>query len=130
MQHWIRTSRNHEKLQANRVAVFERAGLKDPGQQSSSIFKFDIEVQMLRAIICDSSILDDLYSQLPLKATDDTIPHHDLVNFRFTAMENYNLLIENPEADLHPVFVTYEDENIYNDVKTWRVEKICKNIEI
>ena len=112
------------------MAVFERAGLKDPGQQSSSIFKFDIEVQMLRAIICDSSILDDLYSQLPLKAIDDTIPHHDLVNFRFTAMENYNLLIENPEADLHPVFVTYEDENIYNDVKTWRVEKIRKNIEI
>ena len=40
------------------------------------------------------------------------------------------MLLENPEADLQPVFVMYEDENIYNDVKTWTVEKICKNIEI
>ena len=48
----------------------------------------------------------------------------------FTAMENYNSLTENPEADLQPVFVTYEDENIYNDVKTWTVEKIRKNTEI
>ena len=130
LQHWIRASRHHEKLQANRAAVFERADLKDPRLQSSSIFKFDIEVQMLRAIIRDSSILDDPYSQLPLKVIDGTILHHDLVNFMFTAMENYNSLMENPEADLHPVFVTYEDENIYNDVKTWTVEKICKNIEI
>ena len=45
------------------------------------------------------------------------------------AMENYNSLIENPEADLHPVFVKYEDKNIYN-VKTWTVKKIRKNIEI
>ena len=47
----------------------------------------------------------------------------------FTAMEKYNTLTENPEADLQPVFVTYEDENIY-DVKPWTVKKICKNIEI
>ena len=33
LQHWIRASRNHEKLQANRATVFERAGLKDPGLQ-------------------------------------------------------------------------------------------------
>ena len=132
LQHWIRASRNHEKLQANCATVFERAGLKDLGLQSSSIFKFDIQVQMLRAIIRDSSILDDPYSQLPLKAPliDGTPLHHDLVNFMFTAMENYNTLTENPEADLQPVFVTYKDENIYNDVKTWTVEKICKNIEI
>ena len=48
----------------------------------------------------------------------------------FTAMENYNSLIENPEADLQPVFVIYEDKNIYNDVKTWTVKRIHKNIEI
>ena len=46
----------------------------------------------------------------------------------FTAMEKYNTLTENPEADLQPIFVTYEDENIY--VKPWTVEKIHKNIEI
>ena len=34
-QYWIRASRNHGKLQANRAAVFERAGLKDSGLQSS-----------------------------------------------------------------------------------------------
>ena len=73
---------------------------------------------MLRAIIPDSFILDDHYSQLPLKAIDGTLLHHDLVNFMFTTMENYNLLIENPEADLQPVFVRYEDENFNNDVKT------------
>ena len=95
LQHWTRASRSHEKLQANRATVFERARLKDPALQSSSIFKFDIEVQMLRAIIRDSSILDDRYSQSPLKAIDDTPPHHDLINFMFTAMENYNSLREN-----------------------------------
>ena len=73
---------------------------------------------MLKAIICNSFILDDHYSQLPLKAIDGTLLHHDLVNFMFIAMEHYNLLIENPEADIQPVFVRYEDENIYNDVKT------------
>ena len=31
----------------------------------------------------------------------------------FTAMEKYNTLTENPEADLQPVFVTYVDENIW-----------------
>ena len=126
LQHWIRAIRNHEKLKGNCVDVFERTGLKDPGLQSGSIFKFDIKVQMLRTIICDSSILDDCYSQL-LKAIDGTLLHHDLVNFMYIAMENYNLLIENQEADLQPVFVIYEDENIYNDVKTWIVEKIWKN---
>ena len=45
----------------------------------------------------------------------------------FTAMENYNSLIENPEANQQPVFVTYEDENIYNDVNTWTVEKYVKH---
>ena len=85
---------------------------------------------MLRAIIRDSSILHYSYSQLPLKAIDGTPLHHDLVNFIFTAEENYNLLTENPEADLQPVFVMYEGKNIYNDVKTWMVEKIRKNIEI
>ena len=130
LQHGIRASRNHEKLQAICVAGFKRAGLKDPGLQSSSIFKFDIEVQVLRAITWDSSTLDVPYSQLTLKAIDSTLPHHDLVNFMFTAMENYNSLIENPEADLQPVFVMYEDKNIYNDVKTWTVKRIHKNIEI
>ena len=85
---------------------------------------------MPRAIIRDSFILDNPYSQLPSKSIDGTPLHHDLVNFMFTPMENYNSLIENPEADLQPVFVTYEDENVYNDLKTWTVEKICKNIEI
>ena len=85
---------------------------------------------MLRAIIRDSSILDDPYNQLPLKAIDGTPLHHDLLNFMFAAMENYNSLIENLEADLQPVFVTDEDENIYDDVNTWTVEKMCKNIEI
>ena len=69
------------------MAVFERVGLKDPGLQSSSIFKFDIKVQMVRAIIFDSSILHDPYSQLPLKAIDGTLLHPDLVNFMFTTME-------------------------------------------
>ena len=68
------------------MAVFERAGLKDPGLQSSSIFKFDMEVQMQRTIICDSSILDVPYSQLPLKAIDGALLHCDLVKFMFTAM--------------------------------------------
>ena len=44
----------------------------------------------------------------------------------FTAMENYNLLIENPEADLQPAFAMYEDKNIYNDVKTWIVKEYVK----
>ena len=41
-----------------------------------------------------------------------------------------NSLIENPEADLQPTFVTNEDENIYNHVKSWTVEEIRKNIGI
>ena len=91
-QHWVTASRNHDKLQASHEAVFETASLKDPRLQLSLIFKFDIKVH--RTVICDSFISDDPYSQLPLKAICGTLLHHDLVNFMFKTMGNYNLLIE------------------------------------
>ena len=69
---------------------------------------------MIRATIRDSSILDDPYSWLPSRAIDGTLLQHGLVNFMFTGI---NQKIENPEADLRPVFLTYEGENIYNDVR-------------
>ena len=74
----VETMKNYRQIT---LRFSKELSLKDPGLQSSSIFKFDIEVQMLRAIIRDSSILDDPYSQLPLKAIDDTTLHHDFVNY-------------------------------------------------
>ena len=127
--HWIKASRNHEMLQRNRGSVFEKSSLKDPNLQESSIFRFDHEVQMLRCIIRDSGILAKPYDEIPLMALDRTYLHHDLVNFLFTARENYHKVLYNPDMEIKPVFVTYEDEKVYNDISTWKIEKIRRNID-
>ena len=62
-------------------------------------------------------------------ALDRTYLHHDLVNFLFTARENYHKVLYNPDMEIKPVFVTYEDEKVYNDISTWKIEKIRRNID-
>ena len=50
--------------------------------------------------------------------------HHDLVNLLFTARENYHKILYNPDMEIKPVFVNYEDEKVCNDISTWKIEKI------
>ena len=50
--------------------------------------------------------------------------HHDLVNLIFTAKENYHKILYNPDMEIKPVFVNNEDEKVYNDISTWKIEKI------
>ena len=50
--------------------------------------------------------------------------HHDLVNLLFTATENYHKILYNPDMEIKPVFVNDEDEKVYNDTSTWKIEKI------
>jgi hypothetical protein len=46
--------------------------------------------------------------------------HPDLVNFMSTSSENFQNYVEKgKEADILPLFVTYADEEKFNDVKTW-----------
>ena len=79
---------------------------------------------MLWCIIGDSGIHAKPYDDIPL-----TYLHHNLVNFLFTARENYHKVFYNPDMEIKPVFVTYEDEKVYNDVSTWKIEKIRRNID-
>ena len=86
---WVMASRIHEKMQANRNAVFEKACFKDPGKQQSSIFNFDLEVQMVRKLIRRSEILFNPRDLVSLLSLDGTPLHPSLVNFCITASENY-----------------------------------------
>ena len=45
-------------------------------------------------------------------ALDRIYLDHDLVNFLFTARKNYHKVLYNPDMEIKPVFVTYEDEEI------------------
>ena len=54
--------------------------------------------------------------------------HPALVNFYHTAVENYNKYSKDSDAELNPVFVTYEDEEIFSDVNNWTIAKIDKEI--
>ena len=78
---------------------------------------------MLRCIICDSGILAKLYNGIPLMALDRAYLHHNLVNLLFTARENYHKVLYNPDMEIKPVFVTYDDEKVYNNISKWKIEK-------
>ena len=82
---------------------------------------------MLQCIIRDSGVLAKLYDEIPLIALDRTYLHHDLVNFPLTARENYHKVLYNAGIEIKPFFVTYEDEKFYNDISTWKIEKIRRN---
>ena len=77
----------------------------------------------------DLGMLAKPYDEIPLMALDRTYLHHNLVNFLFTARENYHKVFYNPDMEIKPVFVTQEDEKVYNDVSTWKIEKIRRNID-
>jgi hypothetical protein len=56
--------------------------------------------------------------------------HPDLVNFRSTCSENFQNYVEKgKEADILPLFVTYADEEKFNDVKTWTNSKIIQECD-
>ena len=61
-------------------------------------------------------------------AFDRTDLHHNLVNFLFTARENFKVFY-NPDMEIKPIFVTYEDDKVYNDLSTWKIEKIRRNVD-
>ena len=71
---------------------------------------------MLQSIIRDSGILTKPHNEIPFMALDRTYLHHDLVNFLFTARENYHKVLYNPDMEIKPVFVTYEDEKVYDNI--------------
>ena len=54
--------------------------------------------------------------------------HPTLANFYHTAVENYNEYLKDPDADFNPIFVTFEDEEIFNDVNNWTIAKIDTEI--
>ena len=82
---------------------------------------------MLRATIQKSGVLLSPCSETILKAIDRCHLHSDLVNFYITAKENFHSYVKTG-ADPKPVFITYEDENLYNDVSNWNIPKLKKEI--
>ena len=125
----IKASRNHAILTKNRDAVFNKAILKDPGYSESSIFKFEEEVQMLRVVIRDSGILLNPLEELPLKSLYGKVLHPTLVNFYFTATENNENFKKGQGYKMEPVFVTYENESEYLNVKNWTNARLHDTIK-
>ena len=46
----VMASRNHDIFQSTRAAVYSKSGVRDPGSQESSIFKFEKEIQKFRSV--------------------------------------------------------------------------------
>ena len=90
--------------------------MNDPGNQKSSIFNFEFEVQAVRKMIRESNLLRNPRDKTILKSLGGVNLHPTLVNLYQTAVENYNKYLKDPDADLHPAYVTFKDEEIFNDV--------------
>ena len=128
LKRWVQASRNHANLQSIRKQLFERLGIKDPAENKSSVFKFDLEVLMFRSMLRESKIFENPYSPLPLRSLSGEFLHPDLVNMYFKATSNYEKYVRDQEAELEIMCITYEDEKLLNDMNTWRVDKIRETI--
>lgn len=126
---WQQSSRCHSKLQVIRQNVFCNAHIQDPGTEGTSNFNFDLEVQMYRAKIRQSGILLKPTQKKGLQSIEKKALHPKLINLLRTCKNNYRMYKEEAsKADLQPVFVTEQDEKVFQDVTTWSMEKIRKNI--
>ena len=63
---------------------------------------------MLRSLIRQSTLLSSPQLEKDIMALDGTILHTDLVDFDFTAKENYHLYLKNGTDPL-PIFVNDEE---------------------
>ena len=79
---------------------------------------------MLRIAIRKSGILSHPYEEFPLRSLEGNLLHPNLINFYQTALQNYSKYLLDPNVELEPVFVTYEDESEFNDINNWTIEKI------
>ena len=103
--------------------------MKDPSSTSASVFKFEKEIQLVRKLIRKSGILNKPCTKKHLKALDGSLLHHNLVNFSFTATENYQSYLKGKEAQLLPIFGTYDEEKEYNGVNNSTKSTIVKRID-
>ena len=87
--------------------------MNDPGKEERSKFKFEDEIMILRATIRKSGIPSNPCRETILKAIDGYQLHPDLVNSYITAKKNFHSYIK-IGGDPKPVFITYEDEKLYN----------------
>ncbi|XP_038068103.1 uncharacterized protein LOC119737671 [Patiria miniata] len=127
VERWQMASRCSANLQKNRKAVFQRAGFQDPGEQRGSVFNRELEVQAIRKEIRLSGMLKNPYEEIPLKSIEGKLLHQDFVNVYNTALENYDAYKKSPHApNLQPVFVTSEDEQMYNDMNNWTARKLTE----
>ena len=105
------------------------ASMKDPSITSTSVFKFKMEVELVRKLIFKSSILNKSCTKNHLKVIDGSLLHHNLVNFSFTSTENYQNYLKGKEAQLLPIFGTYDEEKEYNSVNNSTKSAIVKRID-
>ena len=87
-------------------------------------------MQAVRKRIHESNLHRNPRDKIALKSLDGVNLHPTLVNFYHT-VENYSEYLKDPDeylkdpdADLNPVFVTFEEEEIFNDVNNWTIAKI------
>ena len=88
--------------------LFKWLSITDPSSEDSSTFCFDNEILMVRSLICQSTLLSSPELEKDITALDRTILHADLVNFYFTAKENYHSYLKNGTDPL-PIFVNDEE---------------------
>lgn len=89
LKSWVASSRCSKPLAVNRKAVFQRAGVEDPGSEGSSIFNHELEVQAIRRHIRESGMLHNPYDSLPLRSLENRPLQKDLVNVLSTSQEKY-----------------------------------------
>ena len=126
---WKIASWNHKTLQKNCLSDFYKAEIIDPGNNQSSMFNFAMEIHSVWKLIHKSKPLANPDKEIPLKSLDGQNLHPSLVNFFFTASENYTSYLSNKGSELQPAFVTHADEIQYNNINNWTVNQIDKEIK-
>ena len=102
--------------------LFKRLSITNPSSEDSSSFRFDNEILIVRSLIRQYTLLSSPRLAKEIMALDGTILHADLVDFYFTAKENYHSCLKSGTDPL-TVFVNDEEEKSFNNVLNWSVSK-------
>ena len=77
----------------------------------------------------ESKLLSSPNKQTPLMSLDGQNLPPSLINFYFTASENYTSYLSNKDTELQSVFITHADEMQYNNTNNWTFNQIDKEIK-
>lgn len=91
---WLNVSRNYDVLTKNGKAVFQKAGMQDPSQQESSMFKFSKNANVSEIYQGIWIIRKSIWPCTIAQRTYGELLHPDLVKFLFLELPQLSELFK------------------------------------